>query len=94
MSGASQTVAPLVVLEPAAAARRRGARPLARLLGWGSAFDPTATATDWGQGHESLSRSLRRTLARSGVAASVVSLVVSGASGSRSGDRTPPNYSS
>jgi 3-oxoacyl-[acyl-carrier-protein] synthase II len=79
--------ASLVVLESAASARRRGVRPLARLLGWGSAFDPTATATDWGQGHESLGRSLRRTLARSGVAASDVACIVSGASGSPSGDR-------
>lgn len=79
--------ASVAVLETAAAARRRGARPLARLLGWGSAFDPTATATDWGRGYASLGRSLRRFLARSGAAPSDIARIVSGASGSPSGDR-------
>lgn len=79
--------ASVVVLETAAAARRRGARPLARLLGWGSAFDPTATATDWGRGHTALGRSLRRFLARSGVAPSDIACIVSGASGAPAGDR-------
>jgi 3-oxoacyl-[acyl-carrier-protein] synthase II len=77
----------VVVLESAAVAAERGARPLCRLLAHGAAFDPTAQAHDWGRGEIALGRSLRRFLDRSGVAPEEIDLVVSGASGSRSGDR-------
>lgn len=76
-------------LETAASAEERGARALARVLAWGSAFDPTASQTGWGTGHESLARSLRRSLARAGVEVEIeeIDRIVSGASGSRAGDR-------
>ncbi len=77
----------VVVLESAALAEERGARPLCRLLAHGAAFDPTAQAHDWGHGEVALGRSLRRFLDRSGVAPATIELIVSGASGSRAGDR-------
>jgi 3-oxoacyl-[acyl-carrier-protein] synthase II len=82
--------ATVLVLEPEAAAERRGRPPLARLHGWGTAFDPSAPPAGWGGGHEMLGRAIRRILGRcaatrSGVDA--VERIVSGASGSRGGDR-------
>lgn len=79
--------ATILVLEPEEGARRRGAPLLARLRGWGSAFDPTAPPTGWGEGHAPLGAALRRLLARSGVTPEEIGAVVSGASGSRAGDR-------
>lgn len=79
--------ATVVVLESASSLAARGGCALARLLAWGSAFDPTAPPSGWGHGHRSLARSLRRTLDRAGLAPSDVDLVVSGASGARDGDR-------
>lgn len=79
--------AAVVVLESAATAAARGARPLCRLLAHGAAFDPTAQAHDWGRGEIRLGSSLRRFLDRSGVAPQAIDLIVSGASGSRLGDR-------
>jgi 3-oxoacyl-[acyl-carrier-protein] synthase II len=84
LAGEGSTV---VVLESEQDLRNRGGRALARLLGWGSAFDPTAPVTSWGQGAGSLARGLVRTLRRAGVTPADVSLIVSGASGSREGDR-------
>lgn len=79
--------ATILVLEDEARVRERGARPLARVLAWGSAFDPSAPVTGWGTGHEVLARALRRTLSRAGLVPGDVDLIVSGASGSRDGDR-------
>ncbi|HVT61538.1 MAG TPA: beta-ketoacyl synthase N-terminal-like domain-containing protein [Thermoanaerobaculia bacterium] len=79
--------AAMLVLERAADAVRRGARPLARVLAGGSAFDPTAPVTGWGAGHERLGAALRRTLDRAGLEASGVERIVSGGSGARGGDR-------
>jgi 3-oxoacyl-(acyl-carrier-protein) synthase len=79
--------ATVLLLETAASAAERGASPLARVLAWGSAFDPTAPQAGWGTGHERLARSLRRGLERAGVALRTIDLIVSGASGSRGGDR-------
>lgn len=79
--------ATILILEEEGRARERGARPLARVLAWGSAFDPSAPATGWGTGHEGLARALRRTLSRAGLEPGAVDLIVSGASGSRAGDR-------
>lgn len=79
--------ATVLVIESEESARERGAEPLARVLAWGSAFDPTATATEWGRGHEALARGLRRALGRAGLAPADIDLVVSGASGARQGDR-------
>jgi 3-oxoacyl-(acyl-carrier-protein) synthase len=84
LAGEGATVA---VLESENGLRRRGGRALARVLTWGSAFDPTASATGWGTGGESLARGLVRTLRRAGLGPADVDLVVSGASGSRDGDR-------
>ena len=79
--------ATVVVLEGESSLAARGGRGLARLLAWGSAFDPTAPPSGWGRGHRSLARSLERTLERAGLEPSDVDLVVSGASGAREGDR-------
>jgi 3-oxoacyl-[acyl-carrier-protein] synthase II len=79
--------AAVLVLEPEGAARERGARVLARLLAWGSAFDPTAPPASWGTGHATLARALKRGLGRAGIAPQEIGLIVSGASGSRGGDR-------
>src|SRR6185436_17348563 len=49
--------ATLVHLETEESALARGARPLARVLAWGSAFDPTAPRTGWGTGAGRLARS-------------------------------------
>lgn len=79
--------AAVLVLESEESARGRGARPLARAVTWGSAFDPTAPPTGWGTGHAELARSLRRSLGRAGAEPAGIDLVVSGGSGSRGGDR-------
>jgi 3-oxoacyl-[acyl-carrier-protein] synthase II len=79
--------ATVLLLEAAASAAERGARVLARVLAWGSAFDPTASQAGWGTGHERLARSLRRGLERAGVDLRTIDLIVSGGSGSRGGDR-------
>ncbi|HYN19870.1 MAG TPA: beta-ketoacyl synthase N-terminal-like domain-containing protein [Thermoanaerobaculia bacterium] len=79
--------ATMLLLEEEENARRRGATPVARIVAWGSAFDPTAPAAGWGTGHESLARVLRRSLERSGVPLASIDRIVVGASGSRGGDR-------
>ncbi len=79
--------ATMAVLESETGLSERGGRALARVLGWGSAFDPTAPATGWGRGAGTLARGLLRALRRAGVKPEEVDLIVSGASGSRDGDR-------
>jgi 3-oxoacyl-[acyl-carrier-protein] synthase II len=61
--------ATVLLLESAAAAAHHGRAPLARVRGWGSAFDPSAPPTGWGGGDgEVLGRALRRLLLRCGAA--------------------------
>ena len=79
--------ATVLVLEREEDATRRGARPLAKVAGWGSAFDPTAPSHGWGEGEAGLARGLGRSLARAGVAVSEIERIVSGASGARGADR-------
>lgn len=79
--------ATVLVLETEEDLKERGGRALARVLGFGSAFDPTAPPAGWGTGAEPLARGLLRTLARAGLKPGDVDLIVSGASGSREGDR-------
>jgi len=79
--------ATLVVLESEEGLRQRGGRALARVLGWGSAFDATAPVTGWGRGAAPLARGLVRSLGRAGLEPRDMALIVSGASGSRDGDR-------
>lgn len=79
--------AAMVHLETEESALARSARPLARVLAWGSAFDPTAPRTGWGTGAGRLARSLRRSLERAGLEIGAIDRIVSGASGSRDGDR-------
>jgi 3-oxoacyl-[acyl-carrier-protein] synthase II len=79
--------ATVVMVEEEAACRTRGARPLARIRAWGSAFDPTASRVSWGHGHEPLARGLRRMLDRATLEPRDIDLVVSGASGAVAGDR-------
>lgn len=78
--------ATLLALETAEGLEERGGRALAQVLGFGSAFDPTAPPESWGTGAEALARGLRRTLDRAGLKPADVDLIVSGASGSRQGD--------
>ena len=77
----------VLVLEPESVARERGARIRARIVGWGSAFDATASRAGWGTGWKPLSDGLQRCLHRAGCAPGDIDLIVSGASGSRDGDR-------
>lgn len=79
--------ATMLLLEDEEGARKRGATPLARIVAWGSGFDPSAQAAGWGTGHKSLARVLRRSLERYGVALESIDRIVIGASGSRGGDR-------
>jgi 3-oxoacyl-(acyl-carrier-protein) synthase len=79
--------ASVVVIERDTEARARGARALARVAASVAAFDPSAPVSDWGGGHEPLSRALRGGLSRSGFGTKDIDLVVSGASGARRGDR-------
>ncbi|HEV7668784.1 MAG TPA: beta-ketoacyl synthase N-terminal-like domain-containing protein [Thermoanaerobaculia bacterium] len=77
----------VLVLEREADALARKVRPLARIAGWASAFDPTAPPTDWGHGGPALARGLLRGLARFGLAPADFDRIVSGASGAVAGDR-------
>ena len=79
--------ATFLVLETEESALGRDARPLARLRGGWSAFDPSAPASGWGRGAEALARALGRGLERCGLTPPEVDLIVSGASGSIAGDR-------
>jgi 3-oxoacyl-[acyl-carrier-protein] synthase II len=85
--------ATVLLLETAEEAERRGRPPLARVRGWGSAFDPSAPPAGWGRGEEMLGRALRRLLERCGMAPGAgpaigaVDRIASGAAGSRGGDR-------
>jgi len=79
--------ATVVVLEEATAARRRGARALAEVDFYGSAFDPQAPRTDWSRDPSTLVESLSRLLERHDAALDDFECVVSGACGSTRGDR-------
>jgi 3-oxoacyl-[acyl-carrier-protein] synthase II len=83
--------ATVLVLESGEAAERRGRQPLARVRGWGRAFDPSTPPTGWSAGPgELLGRALRRMLDRGGATPGgpgAVDRIVSGAAGSRAGDR-------
>ena len=79
--------ATILVMERDDEARARGAQILARVRGWGSGYDASASRVGWGRGVAGLSRSLRRCLSRSGVELRDIDMIVSGASGSRAGDR-------
>ena len=79
--------ASVCVIEREDDAGARGARVLARIAATAAAFDPTATVSDWGRGHDALARALRAALARKGRAIASIDRIVSGASGARAGDR-------
>jgi len=79
--------ATLLLLEDEDHARNRNAPILARLRGWGSAFDPSASRIGWGDGWESLAGSIQRGLRRFDVEIDEIDLIVSGASGACRGDR-------
>ncbi|MEZ5330630.1 MAG: beta-ketoacyl synthase N-terminal-like domain-containing protein [Thermoanaerobaculia bacterium] len=79
--------AAVALLEREETAAERGARPLATLRAWITAFDPTASRAGWGRGAATLAAGLRGELERAGVALDSIDLVLSGASGSRAGDR-------
>jgi 3-oxoacyl-[acyl-carrier-protein] synthase II len=76
-----------LVLETAASAAARGARPLARLRAAVCGFDPSAPAVDWGRGAKPLAELLRRRLGTAGVEPPSIDRVVSGAAGGVRGDR-------
>ncbi len=77
----------VLVIEREEDAAERGARLLARVAASGSAFDPTATVSTWGEGHESLASALLSALERARQRTEAIDLIVSGASGGRRGDR-------
>jgi 3-oxoacyl-(acyl-carrier-protein) synthase len=79
--------ATVLVIEAAATAQARGARPIAIWLGGGGAFDPTARSSGWGRGGAELGRALRRGLDRAGIDRASIDLVVANASGAVGGDR-------
>jgi 3-oxoacyl-[acyl-carrier-protein] synthase II len=79
--------ATVLVLERADEAEARGARPLARLVAWENAFDPTAPSHGWGTGGASLAERLSAGLERQGIAPASIDRVVSGAGGAVAGDR-------
>lgn len=79
--------ASVLVLEPEADARARGAHRKVRVAATAGAFDPTASESDWGEGDEALARGLSRALAAAGRGIDTIDAVVAGASGSRRGDR-------
>ena len=79
--------ATILVLETAASAESRGARILARIRAWESAFDPFTSRTTWGREPRHLAESLQRFLARSAIDAGDIDRIVSGASGTQMGDR-------
>lgn len=79
--------AAVLALESEEGARERGARVLARVLGWGSAFDPSAPPAGWGSGEAALGQALARGLARAGLAPAGIDRIVAGVSGARAGDR-------
>jgi len=79
--------ATVLVLEREERARARGAPIRARISATIRANDPSATASNWGDGHAHLAEALRRGLRRSGIERERIDRIVSGASGSRRGDR-------
>ena len=79
--------ATVLVLEREEEALERGAQPLCRVLASWAAFDPSASAVDWGGGAETLGRSLLEGLRGAGFPPAAVGQIVSGASGAVAGDR-------
>ena len=77
----------VLVLEKREAARARGARWLAGIRRFGSAFDATAPRIGWGTGHGPLGRALARTIEAAGRHPLEVTRIVAGASGAVAGDR-------
>ena len=79
--------ATVLVLEHEERARARGAPIRGKILAAIRANDPSATASNWGDGHAHLAAALRRGLRRSGIERERIDRIVSGANGSRQGDR-------
>ena len=77
----------VLVLERETDARARGVARAVRIASTAGAFDPKASASDWGEGDEALAAGLSRALAAAGRGIAAIDLIVSGASGSRRGDR-------
>ncbi len=78
--------AALVMLEAEEAARRRGARVVAEIRGWGSAYDPTR-GRDGERAAGAVARAIRAALADAGLEPGVIDAVSASASGSPVGDR-------
>jgi 3-oxoacyl-[acyl-carrier-protein] synthase II len=78
--------AALLVLEPEAAARARGAAVLGRVLASANTFDPSR-GRDAGQAQTALATAIRQALAAAAVTPGEILAVSSGASGSIEGDR-------
>lgn len=77
----------VLMLEEQQVAERRGAQVRGRIVASARASDPTASASDWGHGHEELARRLVQRLETQGITLDSIDRVVSGASGARRGDR-------
>jgi len=79
--------ASIAVLEPETDAAARNAGWRVRIAASASAFDPSASESDWGTGDEPLARGVGRALAGAGRGMDGIDRIVSGASGSIRGDR-------
>lgn len=77
----------VLVLEDAAAAAARGARPLARFVAGGGGFDPSASVSGWGDSGVQLGAALVARMRSLGVDPERIGRWMSGANGSRPGDR-------
>jgi 3-oxoacyl-[acyl-carrier-protein] synthase II len=75
-----------LVVERDVDAAARSARPMVRIVASARAFDPTATESDWGFGHERLGSALRAVLLGAFPDGPRVDVIVSGASGAVHGD--------
>ena len=79
--------AAFLVLEDRAAARRRGARILCRVVTCGRGFDPDAPRAGWGRDPSALAETLSRHLHAAGITAEQIDLIVASGCGSPSADR-------
>lgn len=79
--------AALLVLEEAGAAAARGARVLAEVRGWGTAFDPSR-GSEPARARHAGERAVSRALAAAGVEPGELAAVSTAANGSEAGDRS------
>lgn len=77
--------AALLMLEDASFARSRGARTMAEILGYGTAFDPSR-GRDAGRAIDTLTRAIEQALEQAGCHPSDIACISTGANGNPAGD--------